>query len=305
MKPVLHVDFSDFGTQMVKTDNRFTRLLSQRYDVRISDQPDLLIHSHDSEVHRLYTCKKVFYTVEAYRPNLEISDYSITQLELNDPRNLRLPNYTNRVTAEELIKAPDEEDAVVAQKTKFCCFFTSHARSQLRLKFFEKLSKYKQVDSAGSYLNNIGQRIPNDRAAKIQFMRQYKFYMAFENDLVPWYTTEKIGEGMAARCVPIYWGNPHVAKDFNPKSFLNYSDFPSEDALIERIAEIDRDENLYRQYLREPFFYGNKPSEFFDDERTLNFFTRCIEDKTKTVGSRKSVFGSWVLLKRNKRHVRK
>jgi hypothetical protein len=304
MKPVLHVDFSDFGTQMVKTDNRFTRILSQRYDVRISDHPDLLIHSHDSEVHRLYTCKKVFYTVEAYRPNLEISDYSITQLELNDPRNLRLPNYTNRVMAKQLIKKAEEQDATL-EKKKFCCFFTSHARAPLRLNFFEKLSKYKQVDSAGSFMNNIGRSIPNDRAAKIEFMRQYKFYMAFENDLVPWYTTEKIAEGMAAWCIPIYWGNPLVAQDFNPKSFLNYSDFSNEEALIERIIEIDRDETLYRQYLKEPFFYDNKPNKYFDDSRTLEFLTRCIEDTKPTVGSRNAIFGPWLLLKRNKPHVRK
>ena len=301
-KPVLHVDFTDFGTHMNKADNFFTRILGKRYDVRVSDQPDVLIHSHDSEVHRLYTCKKIFHTVEAYRPDLTLSDYAITQLELNDPRNLRLPNYTARATTAELIKQPGEENTILAQKKKFCSFFTSHARAPLRLKFFEKLSKYKQVDSAGSYMNNIGRTIPYSREAKLSFMREYKFYMAFENDLVPWYTTEKIAEGMATRCIPIYWGNPHVAEDFNPKSFLNYSDFPNDEALIERIIEIDRNDELYREYLREPFFYDNKPSKYFDETRTLDFLTRCIEDSTPPGGSRK---GSRVLVKRNKPHVRK
>jgi hypothetical protein len=301
-KPVLHVDFTDFGTHMNKADNFFTRILSKRYDVRVSDQPDVLFHSHDSEIHRLYTCKKIFHTVEAYRPDLTVSDYAITQLELNDPRNLRLPNYTARASAQELTKRPGEEEAVFAEKKKFCCFFTSHARASLRLRFFERLSKYKQVDSAGSFLNNIGRTIPYSREAKLGFMREYKFYMAFENDLVPWYTTEKIAEGMATRCIPIYWGNPHVAQDFNPKSFLNYSDFPNEEALIERIMEIDRNDDLYRQYLREPFFYDNKPNKYFDDVRTLDFLTRCVEDATPTVGSRK---GARLLVKRNKPHRRK
>ena len=130
-KPVLHVDFTDFGTHMNKADNFFTRILGKRYDVRVSDQPDVLIHSHDSEVHRLYTCKKIFHTVEAYRPDLTLSDYAITQLELNDPRNLRLPNYTARASTAELTKQPDEENIIPAQKKKFCCFFTSHARRRL------------------------------------------------------------------------------------------------------------------------------------------------------------------------------
>lgn len=296
MKEILHLDFTDFGTQMLKTDNRFTQILSRRYDVRISDQPDLLIHSHDSNVHHLYRCKKVFYTVEAYYPNFAVSDYAITQLELNDPRNLRLPNYTNRVRSAELIKKNGEEDHVMAQKKKFCCFFTSHARAPLRLKFFEKLSKYKQVDSAGSYMNNIGRTIPYSQEAKLSFMREYKFYMAFENEMVPSYTTEKIAEGMAARCIPIYWGNSNVAKDFNPNSFLNYSDFPSEDALIKRIIEIDQNNELYFEYLTQPFFHNNIPNKFYDENRVLDFLTRCIEDETQTVGSRKN---SRCFLKRN------
>jgi hypothetical protein len=148
-------------------------------------------------------------------------------------------------------------------------------------------------------MNNIGRTIPYSREAKLSFMREYKFYMAFENDLVPWYTTEKIAEGMATRCIPIYWGNPHVAQDFNPKSFLNYSDFPNEQALIERIIEIDKNDELYREYLRQPFFYGNKPNKYFDEMRTLDFLTRCIEDPTPTVGSRK---GSRLFVKRNKPH---
>jgi hypothetical protein len=224
---------------------------------------------------------------------------------MDDPHNLRLPLYT-RVESDLLIKAEAEAEGVLKNKTGFCCFFTSYGsrKTQLRVNFFHRLSQCKKVDSAGKYLNNIGRSVPFGLAPKLAFMRSYKFYMAFENESLPGYTTEKIAEAMAARCLPIYWGNPDVAKDFNPKSFLNYHDFPNEEALIERIIEIDRDDNLYLQYMKEPFFYGNKPNNFYDRNRMLDFLVRAIEDPNPPVAARRSWFrpGRWMLLKRNKPH---
>jgi alpha(1,3/1,4) fucosyltransferase len=305
-KPPLYLDFCDFGTQINKQDNFYTNLLAERYDVRIADQPDFLLHSHDGNVHRLYTCKKIFQTVESYRPDLTLSDYSITHHELHNPRNLRLPNYAMRYDPQDLVKRENEGAALFPEKNRFCCFFTSYASAKTRIRtdFFQRLSRYRQVDSAGKYMNNIGRTIPFSLEAKIAFMRPYKFFMAFENQSLPDYTTEKIVDGMMARCIPIYWGNPEVAREFNPRSFLNYHDFPNEDALIERIIEIDTHDDLYLEYLNQPFFHDNRPNIYFDRTRMLDFFTRIIQDPSPPVAARKSLFrpGRWRLLKRNKPH---
>jgi alpha(1,3/1,4) fucosyltransferase len=305
-KPKVYIDYSDFGTQLHKTNHIFTRILAGKYDVKIADKPDLLFHSHDGNVHRLYNCKKIFHTAEVYKPDLTISDYSLTFHELDNPRNLRLPIYAIAMDPEKLVKQKNEGEPLLAEKTKFCCFFTSYGnrKTRVRIEFFHRLSRYKQVDSAGKYLNNIGRSVPFDEAAKLGFLRPYKFYMAFENEIYPGYTTEKIMEAMAARCIPIYWGNPDVARDFNPKSFLNYHDFPSEEALIDRIIEIDRNDDLCLQYLNEPFFHGNKPNIYFDMDRLLDFFVRAIDDPAPPVAARRKFFqvGRWLLLKRNKPH---
>ena len=66
------------------------------------------------------------------------------------------------------------------------------------------------------------------------------------------YTTEKLVHAMAAHTIPIYWGNPQVSEDFNPKSFINCHDYSSLEAVIERIIEVDQNESLYRHYLEEP-----------------------------------------------------
>jgi alpha(1,3/1,4) fucosyltransferase len=305
-KPPVYIDFCDFGRQMPKTDNFFTRILEKKYEVKIADKPDLLFHSHDGNVHRLYTCRKVFHTVETYKPDFSISDYAFTFHEMDDPHNLRLPNYAARVDAANLIKGEGEPETVAAEKKRFCCFFTSYAnaKTRVRINFFQQLSRYKKVDSAGKWNNNIGCSVPNDPTSKTAFLRQYKFYLAFENESLPGYTSEKIAEAMAARCLPIYWGNPKVDLDFNPKSFLNYHHFPSEEALIDRIIEIDRDDNLYLQYLREPYFYGNKPNLYYDRNRILDFLVQAIEDPSPPVAARRKFFrlGRWMLVKRNKPH---
>lgn len=305
-KPVLCVDFVDFGTRLSKRNNFFTRILEKQFDVRIADRPDLLIHSHDGNVHRMYNCKKVFHTVEPYYPNFQESDYSLTFHELPDPRNLRLPNYATKVKPEWLVKRVGEADVINKQKRKFCSFFTSYANAKThhRINFFYKLCRYKKVDSCGQWNNTIGRTVPFDTSLKIEFLSQYKFYMAFENRSLPGYTTEKIAEAMAARCIPIYWGNPEVARDFNPRSFLNYHDFRDEDALIERIVEIDNNEDLYKSYLAEPFFVDNKPNIYFDQGRLLNFFVAAVEDRAArySKAARSFFFGRHLLVKRNKAH---
>jgi hypothetical protein len=121
----------------------------------------------------------------------------------------------------------------------------------------------------------------------LEFLRPCKFNIAFENGSTPGYTTEKITDAMRAGCVPIYWGNPRIAEEFNPGSFLNYFDFPSEEALIEKIIELDQDDAKYMEYLRQPFFHNNQPNEFFSHKRLLDFFERIFTTPITPVSARR------------------
>jgi len=302
-RKLVRLDYCDIGARFVKDTHYFTRLLRTRYDVDISCQPDLIIHSHDGYQHRLYPCPRVLYTAETDQPDYRETDFSISQLDWGDPRNLRLPVYSLWTDPEPLAKQPGEAEAALAAKSRFCCFFTSYVGEKIkrRLGFFEQLSRYKQVDSAGGAMNNIGQRIPFELSAKLNFLRPYKFYMAFENESRVGYTTEKIVEAMLARCVPIYWGNPAIVEEFNPKSFINVHDFPNDEAVIEHIRQVDQDDDLYREYLRQPFFHDNKPNIYFSKERLLNFFEQAIAAPHGR-RHRGALLGRWTLAKVNKRH---
>jgi hypothetical protein len=106
---------------------------------------------------------------------------------------------------------------------------------------------------------------------------------------------------MAARCLPIYWGNPLIDREFNPKSFLNYFDFRDEDALIERIVALDESDALYRQYMAEPYFRQNTPNEFFGLDRVLEHFEMIFSASTRPVAQRRRLFsfGRWTLARRD------
>jgi alpha(1,3/1,4) fucosyltransferase len=303
----IRIDFCDFYHKFNKTDNFLFNLLSERFDVEVCDQPDFLIYDTYGHVHRLHSCVKIFFTGESDMPDFHECDYSISCLKLDTQRHFQFPLYVQWGGSDAVIKKNDDPEKIMAAKSKFCAFIISGynpRKNHNRVAFFEKLSKYKRVDSGGKKINNIGGPIPGGPLGKIEFLRQYKFNIAFENRSLPGYTTEKIFEPMMARCLPIYWGNPLIQEEFNPKSFLNYFDFPSEDALIDKIIELDKDDAKYMEYLRQPYFHDDKPNIFFNRERILDFFEKIFTTKITPVAqtARKAfpgrLFGRWKLVKR-------
>jgi hypothetical protein len=300
----IRLDFCDFWPGFPKTDNFFYRLLRERFEVEICDVPDFLIFADIGQhVHRVHNCVKIHFCTEDFAPDFACCDYAFTCRQLDDPRHLRLPLYAMR-DPKSLVKDHDRPEQIMASKTRFCGFLAGYANKKTRVRndFFHKLCRYKKVDSAGGALNNVGYRVPPGAAAKLEFLQPYKFNLAFENASVPGYTTEKIVEAMQARALPIYWGNPAVDREFNPRSFLNYFDFPGEEALIEKIIELDQDDAKYLEYLRQPYFYNNQPNEFFSHERLLNQFEKIFTTPITPVSARRYPWqmGRWIPVLKNK-----
>jgi hypothetical protein len=183
----------------------------------------------------------------------------------------------------ELDKYSDEELSALINRD-FCSFVVSNSNGvKDRENMFFELSKYKPVNSGGRYLNNIGKPVDD----KLDFEQKHKFSICFENCSHPGYTTEKLVEAFAARTVPIYWGDPEVTKVFNPKAFVNVMDFLSLEAAIERIKQIDADDQLYMQILREPALI----SEAYNSENQylllVDFLHHIVEqplEKAKRTG---------------------
>lgn len=264
MKQKLKINFTDFWPRFNKTDNFFWNLLSKQYDPEISDQPDILFYSYFGREFTKYKCFRVLFQGENARPDFTECDYAFSFDYLDDPRNYRLPLYVmyadvNRLTL------PKDPESIADSKTRFCAFVVSNKYSIERISFFRKLSKYKPVDSGGMYLNNVGGPVKN----KVEFIRDHKFTIAFENSSYPGYTTEKIFEPMLVNSIPLYWGNPLVGRDFNTKSFLNFHDYPNMDAFIEKIIQIDTSRDLYLEMLAQPYFTNNEINESVKEENIM------------------------------------
>jgi hypothetical protein len=136
---------------------------------------------------------------------------------------------------------------------------------------------------------------------KINFIKNYKFNIAYENKLLPGYVTEKLTDAMLARCIPLYWGCQRVGEEFNKKSFLCRNDFLSQEAFVDHIIKVHHDDSLYESIIKEPYFINNQPNIYYDQNRIINFFERILDDNQPPISRKKSLFsfGRWKLTKRD------
>jgi hypothetical protein len=273
----LRIDFCDFWPDFDKSNNFFFKLLTRYFDVQIVPNPDFLFFSNYGTANQSYQCVKIFYTGESTPPDYLQCDYSMSfELEEND-RNLRLPLYFLYGDVKEILSPKRPYSELRKQHTGFCNMVVSNGNSKKRIEFFHKLNTYKKVDSGGRFLNNIGGPV----ADKKKFISGYKFTFAFENTIHPGYTTEKIFEPMFCGSMPIYWGNPLVNLDFNTRSFIYWNDYGSDEAVIDRIIELDQNDDLYEEVYLEPFFTDNKPNMYCDEQRVLNFLIKIFSSPIK------------------------
>lgn len=298
-KQVVRIGFADFydGYGLDAFCRQFD-FLTRNYFFVLDTDPDVLLVSCFGEspartpdgraFHRMPPRKgrgvMVFLTGENVEPDMAQCDFAISFSTLvDDDRHLRLPLWVydlplkTGLTASALIKAGWDIDDIIRRKQRFCAYVQSHSVAA-RDGLVRRLARYKPVDCAGNALNNTGWVIGGNSRGKIDFLRGYKFAVAFENDVWPGYTTEKLVEPMLAQAIPVYWGNPLVGHDFNPKSFINLLDFPTVTAAIDAMAAIDGDQRLYAQMLAEPWFAGNTLPDYATPQRIAAFFERIFQE---------------------------
>jgi hypothetical protein len=290
-KQPVRIALAKFWSPAVTVEGLFAGLpyLFDHFEFIPSTQPDFVLFGDRPGDLPPGDAVRIFYTGENIRPDFSTCDWAFTfdyDEELRHPKHLRLPNYVRLGAGRNLIKAPGRAAEILAGKTRFCNFIF-HNDAEPRNRFFDLLSARQSVDAPGRCRNNhppIGpfasateSRFADGYPAhKMRFMAPYKFSIAFENASYPGYTTEKLYHAMLAGTLPIYWGNPLVHRDFNARSFLNAADYPTLDALVDRVLEIDRDDDLYVRYMQEPWYPDNQPTPYVDSERILARFQKIF-----------------------------
>ena len=104
------------------------------------------------------------------------------------------------------------------------------------------------VDAPSSCLNNI--KVPQDiRRNKTALMRKYAVCLAFENQIVDDYITEKLWDTFRAGVIPIYYGAPNIMSHVPGGSIVNVHDYTTQQ-LVSVITAILEDARIYYSYHR-------------------------------------------------------
>ena len=162
-------------------------------------------------------------------------------------------------------------------KTHFCNFIYSRRNLKFggvrnRNKLCRQISKYKKVDCAARVMNNTNELYELEKRykkghpdlpftessghiiAKYDYISKYKFTIAGENHSSPHYITEKIMFPLLVGSIPIYWGCKEINKYVNPKAFINCNDYNSFKEVVNRVKQVDQDQELYNEYITAPVF---------------------------------------------------
>lgn len=308
------LSFEAFKREVFDVNN-----VSDFFEFEESDNPEFILFGpYGNDVPPKGNYVRIAYYCENITPDLDNCEWAFgVPREEEIKRNNYKRIQWHGVYPQTLVKPIDQDiDTIVQSKTKFCNFLYSH-QVNYREQFFKELSKYKKVDAPGKSMNNM----PNIDTLykgdiwerKRQFLKPYKFTIAFENYSYPGYQTEKLYDAMTMNSIPIYCGDPYIGDIFNTKSFINAFDSLRPNystavqtlerkvqmsfvdirpqfykslsnsvvrkikqmgrelkmkvefnnlnykALVDKIVEIDENENLYREMLTQAWFNNNRP----------------------------------------------
>jgi len=284
--------FVDFGheesIEALESASGLYRSLSKHLDLRLDpNDPEFLLCSIFGHRHNRYHCPKILFVGKNVFPDFRTYDWAFS-FDPTKGRNFRLPLWAIQLGDPSALLRPVEDPAgLLKSKERFCAFVYSNPGCKQRNEFFQALSSKKQVDAAGRLFNNTGGLSDRNDASAFSdlpgFYSRYKFAVAFENSSSMGYTTEKIAAPLLGGCVPIYWGNPEIAEEFNPDAFINAHDFGSLEDLANYVLKVDADDDLYLRYLSARRFADNKLPDDADWEVLADRLGKIFSQKVDPI----------------------
>lgn len=290
-KKKIKIDYIDFWPDFNKEECKFTKVLRKYYDVEITNKPDFVFCSCFGHKHFKYdNCVKILFIGENIIPDFNLYDYAMGfhYIDFED-RYLRYPLYAlYNQSLDKALKKHTFSDEYYLSKKKFCNFVISNPYAAgERDAMIDELNKYMTVDSGGRYRNNVGGPVKD----KVEFARQYKFSMTFENSQMSGYTTEKIFEGFAADTIPIYWGSKRVGEEFNKDSFINSNDFDSFEEVVEYVKKVNEDDELFLKMIKAPMVTEDCLAyKYLQDDYIDGFLTNIFDQEPEKAKRRNMVY---------------
>lgn len=140
---------------------------------------------------------------------------------------------------------------------KFCTLISRHDLGNCRLKTYEIVKQFGQIDCPGVLLNNMSNKLVNTIGIP-EFIKGYLFNICNENfgESHPGYITEKLMNCCLGGAIPIYYGKlDDIDKQiFNINRIIVIQDVNNLQAVNDKLNEIlSSNENLERFYRQSVF----------------------------------------------------
>ena len=282
------IRFEGFWPNFVPEDFFLTKILQKYYDVQICQDADYVICSlFDYYAYIDSPQIRIFFSGENYVPDFNFVDYGISvyPLEFGD-RHFSFPGLV--LTSYDFLEEVEQKNRnyssdILNEKPYFANLIVGHeSEGNIRGDMLRLLSEYKRVESAGYYLNNMpGKETVNMRdGTKLALQRKCKFTLCGESIAHEGFITEKIFDAFLADTIPIYYGSATISQIVNKNAYIDIRDFENLEAVVEKIIELDQDDEAYMQMLRQPIFLDEKfvQKRIHDLERfILNIFEQPYE----------------------------
>ena len=117
--------------------------------------------------------------------------------------------------------------------------------------YVEELQKHIQVDIYGVCNGNVlgGHRHDNGETY-LNKIKEYKFYLAFENQLCSDYITEKLWNSLRVGTIPVVLGGANYNEFLVKGSYIDVKDFDSPKSLANRLLYLNSNDEEYDRYFQ-------------------------------------------------------
>ena len=157
--------------------------------------------------------------------------------------------FYRKVKKEELSNTTTKVNYAATKKHKIA-WLVSNCNFGFRMEFAHLLDKYVDVHVGGNCRDDFPKNVICSRYCDQQEIRNYKFFLSFENGMCTDYISEKYWRYLELGLVPIVLGganysNPRLAI---PGSFIDASKFDSVQELANYINYLDKNDKEYNKY---------------------------------------------------------
>ena len=165
-------------------------------------------------------------------------------------------------------------DKIFQEKTKFGVWIVSHCLTQSKREVFvREMQKYVAVDIYGM----CGQRFSSDVETLV---KEYKFFLSFENSLCPDYVTEKFFKYFGLNIIQVVRGGVDYDSLLPNDTFINTAKFPDVKTFTQFLSDVGSDKERYVNYLRRKDAYEADTEKFTYNNAMCNLCRKLNHKKS-------------------------